>query len=154
MSGIEFKGDKSIEDVLSECGIYASVTKGGSMLPLFRTGRDVVYIAPAARPLKKYDVILFRVGDRYVLHRIIRFTDSGYICRGDNNFFTETVSHENLVGVLIRYHRNGKSYDTDTARFRIRGALRGFSYPVRLVLRKARRLCGRLIRKIKGGKNG
>lgn len=153
MSNIELSEHRSIEEILSSLGVYASVTKGGSMLPLLRAGRDAVYIVPLTRPLKKYDVILFRQGEKYILHRIIKFTEGGYICRGDNNFFTESVAYGDVIGVLIRYQGNGKTHEADTSAFRLRGALVGISYPVRLLWRKARRLGVRLLRKIKGEKN-
>ena len=148
MSGIELNGDKSVEDVLSSAGIYASVTKGYSMYPMLRSGRDVVYIIPLENKPKMHDVILFRTGEKYVLHRIIKITDKGYITRGDNNFFKEYVPAEAVIGVLIRYFKNGKNYATDTLRQRTYARYLRISYPLRFVLRKTRNLLGKIKRKL------
>ena len=66
-----------IEDVLRQEGGYASPTHGVSMYPLLRDGRDSVVIRPPEGRLRKYDVPLYRVGPKYVLHRIVRVLPDG-----------------------------------------------------------------------------
>ena len=61
----------SIEDILEKEGSYAALTDGVSMRPLFKTHRDMVVLTPPDGELKKYDVVLYRVVDKYILHRII-----------------------------------------------------------------------------------
>ena len=41
-----------VERELSERGSFASITKGVSMRPLFRTCRDMIVISPIEKPLK------------------------------------------------------------------------------------------------------
>ena len=60
------------------------------MWPFIREGRDLLLIIPAERPLKKYDIPLYRRDNgQYILHRIIGRDESGYIMRGDNRSVKE-----------------------------------------------------------------
>jgi hypothetical protein len=76
----------SPERELKENGVYASITRGVSMRPLFKTHRDVVIVRTPIRPYKKYDVVLYTAADKYVLHRIIGKRDGAYVIRGDNTY--------------------------------------------------------------------
>lgn len=47
--------------------------KGHSMRPLLRDGRDIAVLAPCRGEEVRYgDVLLFRSGGRYILHRVLR----------------------------------------------------------------------------------
>ena len=78
-----------IEDVLASEGVYAATTWGTSMYPMLRSGRDTVILRPPQGRLRCYDVPLYRVGEKYVLHRVIRVLPEGYLIRGDNCLTTE-----------------------------------------------------------------
>ena len=97
---------RSYEDVLAEDGVLCYRTVGGSMLPLIRTGKDVVIIKPPKGRLGKYDVALFKRPSAtgtsaYVLHRVLRVNSDGtYWIVGDNCSSGETVAEENVIGVL------------------------------------------------------
>ena len=68
-----------IEDILRQEGFYTSTTRGISMYPMLRDGRDTVIIRPPEGRLRKYDVPLYRVGPKYVLHRVIQVLPDGYV---------------------------------------------------------------------------
>ena len=78
-----------IEDVLREKGLYVSTTAGVSMYPMLRDRRDTIMIRPAEGRLKKYDVPLYRRGEAYVLHRIVKVLPDSYVICGDNCFKKE-----------------------------------------------------------------
>ena len=91
MSNIEFY-DSTVERELSESGVYASVTKGTSMRPLFKTHRDVVLLRKCTAEPRKYDVVLYKTKDgKYILHRIVKVLPDRFVIRGDNTFVREYV---------------------------------------------------------------
>ena len=72
----------TIEEALESQGFYMSTTVGVSMFPLLRNRRDTILIRPVTEPLKKYDVPLYKRGNNYVLHRIVKITQGGYVICG------------------------------------------------------------------------
>ena len=76
---MENKETRSVEEALRENGVYISTTSGVSMRPLFANRRDTVIISPVNGRLKKYDVPLYRRGDQYILHRIVKVLPDSYV---------------------------------------------------------------------------
>ena len=100
---------KSIDDVLSENGIFVSTTVGLSMYPMLRNRKDTIMIERYQGRLKKYDVPLYRSGSRYVLHRIIEVRSDSYVIRGDNCYVNEYgITDEQILGVLTGIYRGTK----------------------------------------------
>ncbi len=140
-----------IKEELLAHGSYASVTRGVSMKPLFKTGRDMVIIKPPVAPLKKYDVVLYTgAGNRYTMHRIIAVKETEYIVRGDNTFRREHVPKQNVIGILTEFNRKGKHHTTDELSFKIYSRFWHYLYPVRFLLHKIRVLLGKIYHKIFG----
>ena len=52
--------DSALEAELMTSGVYASVTKGVSMSPLFKTNRDMIILKRPERDLKRLDVVLYK----------------------------------------------------------------------------------------------
>lgn len=99
-----------IEEYLKKNGIYVGLTKGVSMRPMLRAGRDTILISPVSGRLKKYDVPLYRRGETYVLHRVVGVRENGYVICGDNCSQKEyDVTDAQIVGVLSGFRR-GKTY--------------------------------------------
>ena len=74
----------SYETLIAAAGSVVIEPRGISMLPFLKEGRDSVrLVSPTAAP-RKYDIVLYRVRDEYVLHRIIGFDGDNYIICGDN----------------------------------------------------------------------
>jgi signal peptidase I len=136
----------SIEHELERHGSYASVTKGYSMAPLFKTHRDVVIIEKPQREIRRLDVVLYRGSNEkeYVLHRVIRVKGDLLIIRGDNNFFKELLTKDKIVGVLTQFNRNGKEATVNDLGYRLYSHLWYAIYP----LRYAKHLFCRIARKI------
>ena len=63
-------------------------------------------------PLKRGDVALYRNSrDDYVLHRVVKAVAGGYVIRGDNCFWKETVPAGRIVGVMAGYYADeGEQY--------------------------------------------
>ncbi|MBQ7540774.1 MAG: S24/S26 family peptidase [Clostridia bacterium] len=130
----------SFERVLDAEGVLVYRIEGISMLPLLRQKRDIVVITKPQGRLKKYDVALYRrQTGNYVLHRVVKVTDSGYVIRGDNLFFDETdITDNEIVGVLSRFRRRGREYSVNALSYRLYARLWVGTYRLRRFLRLAK----------------
>lgn len=72
--------------------------KGHSMLPFIQPG-DSVIIEIGKKDIKKYDVVLYKKGDRSILHRVLDKKGNEYIICGDNEDIYDKVSEEQIIGV-------------------------------------------------------
>lgn len=142
----------NIESVLLSEGRYISTTKGVSMLPMIKTGRDVVIVEPKNGRLKKYDVALYRRGEAYVLHRVVEVTDDGYIIRGDNTYADEVVPEADVFGVLTEYYRGKKLIPVTDEKYQKYAEKRVKSYPQRRKRHLFKRKIKNFIKKIIGRK--
>ena len=138
-----------IERQLELHGSYASVTRGPSMCPLFKTSRDMVIIKKPTADFKKYDIVLYTgAGNKYTMHRIIGFKGDTLVIRGDNTYVKEYVSPSRVIGILTEFNRNGKRHSTGEFSFKVYSRFWNFIYPVRFLLFKARNLLGKIYHKI------
>ena len=90
----------SIQEALEQNKRCYFQPKGASMKPLLTQGESTVVIEKLTRPAAIGDVILFRLGDRNILHRVIGFENGSIVTRGDNNFFNEYVSESDVLGIM------------------------------------------------------
>lgn len=126
-----------VEEVLGNKGIYVSTTVGTSMYPMLRNRRDTVIIRPITGRLKKYDVPLYKRGDDYILHRIVKVTANGYVICGDNCLNREfNITDEQIVGVLRGVYRDDKEVNMDGIRYRLYCRLWVALYPLRYILKR------------------
>ena len=138
----------SVEREIEENGAYVLKTSGASMLPLFKSGRDIVIVSKPTHPLKKYDVALYRgAGGRYILHRVIRVNEGGYVMRGDNTFYNESVGASDVVGVLTAFIRGDKRHEISELGYKFYSRLWHFIYPIRLFFEKCKRLWRKIFKK-------
>lgn len=91
--------------------------KGNSMIPLLRNGRDKVLLSPCRKKeLKPMDVVLFKYGGKYVLHRIIKRDGARLYIQGDGSFVAkEECCLDDVVGkveAIIRPSGNMISVDS------------------------------------------
>ncbi len=147
---IIFEGSKSIEDVLEKEGVIAAVISGVSMSPLLKTHRDMVVLTRVDGILKKYDIALYKSGDKYVLHRVIKVLADKkvYIIRGDNTYRKETVPFESVLAYLTSFNRKGKSISCKKISYRFYSAFWNFIYPFRNFLRRYKNWLGKIYRKL------
>lgn len=104
----QFSDKLNLKELMQTEGRFVGTTSGVSMLPMIKSGRDVVVIEKKTERLKPWDVALYTRGDSYVLHRVISVTDFGYIIRGDNCYSDERINEENVIGVLSSYFKGEK----------------------------------------------
>ncbi len=138
----------SAEQVLEEKGFFVTTTSGVSMLPLFSDRRDRIVIKPVSERLKKYDVPLYRRGNKLVLHRVIKVKEDHYIIRGDNCVERELVKDEQIVGVLTEFYRKGKKHTAEDFGYKLYSRLWVFVSPAIILCKKAKSLLSRIYHKI------
>lgn len=147
----------SFEDVLKQHGRIVYPNQGKSMLPLLREGRDLAVIDP--RPtdkdglpirLCKYDTVLYKSGDKYILHRILKVLPQGYITCGDNNYFCEYgIRDEQIIGVLTGVVRDGVETPVSDRKYRIYVHLWCDLFPIRAGILWIRMMLCRIKNKLK-----
>lgn len=139
------------------------------MLPLIREKTDLLEIQrKGTERFKKYDVVLYKADQQYILHRIVNVKKDSYITAGDHNAYLEYgIADSQIIGVLKRIIRNGKSIQMDSKMYLLYSHLWCFLFPVRKmliccgkalstckhhglnVLKKAIKMCFRLLMAIK-----
>lgn len=94
--------------------------RGLSMLPMLRQDIDSVVISAIAKPLRKYDILLYqRKNGKYVLHRVIKAREP-YTCIGDNQFAAEPgLSHLQMLAVVTGFYRDEQFYLVKNPGYRV-----------------------------------
>ncbi|MBO4692875.1 MAG: S24/S26 family peptidase [Clostridia bacterium] len=117
------KREQSLAVILEEIdnkGEAFCYTKGFSMLPMLKEGRDISVLQALPDTLCPGDVVLFVRPDRndeLVLHRIVKaVSPEKFLIRGDNTFWDEPVMLENIKAVLKGFFRKGKYRDCKTSK--------------------------------------
>ena len=145
--------NKDIERILSEEGVYVSSVVGSSMYPMLREGRDTVAITPVSGRLKKYDVALYRVGEKYVLHRVVRVLSDSYVCCGDNCVVLEKgICDGDVVGVLEKVWQGERELDLHSLRYRFYSRRKVLGFLPRKIWRRLYGAISRRIKKLFGKK--
>ncbi len=110
----------SIEELLLKEGAYVSVVVGHSMEPMLKERVDTVTVVPIPDRLKKYDVALYRVGEKYVLHRVVKVLPDSYVMCGDNCVVLERgITDADVLGRLERVWRGEKEVRLHGIKYRI-----------------------------------
>ena len=125
----------TFEEMLDEKGYFLYTNLGYSMMPLLRPRKDIIEIRKKnSDRCRKYDIILYKRHDYYVIHRILKVLPGGrYIIAGDHNFFLEKdITDEDILGVVTRVIRNGKSINMDDIVYQGYVHLWCDFYPVRM----------------------
>lgn len=143
----------NIKELLLSDGKYVGTTMGVSMRPMIVSGRDVVVIERKTQRLKPLDVALYMRNDKdYVLHRVLKVTETGYIIRGDNCYSDEIVKEEDVIGVLTQYFKKEKPVMMDDKKYLRYVKRRLFWYKPRRFFVKIKAKLGRIAKRIIKGK--
>ncbi len=139
------------EKLLNEQGYIIDTNKGFSMMPLLRQRHDIFEIRKKGPGrCRKYDVVLYKRGDKYILHRILRVRPDGYLIAGDACSVVERdIKDEHILGVMTRVIRDGKEITTDNKWYKLYVHLWCDVYPVRMVILRIKRFIKRCIGFIK-----
>ncbi len=100
----------SFEEILKTRGVAVYTCVGCSMLPFLRHRKDIVEIRPVSKKPRKYDIVLYKQGDVYILHRILEVRTNDYVLCGDHNIWREYgITDSQILGVVTRVVRDGKT---------------------------------------------
>ena len=121
----------SFEQYLDEYGelVYSNV--GVSMMPMIRQGKDTFTLKKKTERCRKHDVVLFKRGKSYVLHRVVKVLKDGYMVRGDTCPRAEYVPESNVIAVMTGFTRNGRNCDLNSLTYKIYIHTWSTIYPVR-----------------------
>ena len=138
----------SFEELLERDGKLTYRTRGTSMNPMLRQDRDLVTVEVPKERLKPGDAALYKRGDKYVLHRVLRAEEGYYLIRGDNTYALEKVPEEAVLGVLTSFVRKGKTYRATDRGYLLYVRVWCVLYPVRFLFAKSRRLAVAFARRL------
>ncbi|MBO4928276.1 MAG: S24/S26 family peptidase [Clostridiales bacterium] len=149
-------GRAQIEE-LEKNGKYFSVPRGVSMWPMIRNKEGIVEIHKLDHTARRYDVVMYTRGqEQGVIHRVLHVRDKDYIIVGDNCWQKEYVPKDRVMGIAVRFYRNGKWYEMDHLGYRIYTHIWTDFFFIRRPLiylrERSRSFFRRLRRKIKGNK--
>ncbi len=141
----------NIESYLREHGELTYHNKGVSMLPMLKAGRDLFHLqAKSAARCKKYDVVLYKRGRSYVLHRIVEVRPNDYVILGDNCINKEYgITDENILGVLTSFVRNGHEISVDDPIYQVYSKVWYWIYPLRRFGMRLRGKASRVWKRVK-----
>ena len=126
--------------------------EGDSMRPLIRRGKDPVTIIPLQRPLKKGDVVLFHLGEKYIVHRVWKLKPGLVQTFGDHCWNPEPwFPQEQVLGQVVRYQRSGRMHHLDTPAARAWGLIWMALHPARRMYFRFRHLAGKILKKLLKG---
>ncbi len=128
--------------------IHGSLTyrfQGVSMMPMLRQDKDIfTVIKKTEERCKKYDVVLYRRGEQYVLHRIVKVQPDGYIILGDNCMYKErNIRDADIIGVLVSFCRNNMTISVNNLWYRFYSRIWYYLYPLRFSLMWLRNKIGK-----------
>ena len=124
-----------IEDILQQEGYYISTSVGNSMLPFLRDRTDTIIIKKSTY-YKKFDVVLYKSKDKYILHRIISISKDIYHIRGDNCYYDEYIPSKDIIGVMSECYRGEHRVNLNGILYKLYVYYRVYLYPIRLLIKK------------------
>ena len=130
----------TFEEIINTKGFIAYTNVGYSMMPLLRQKKDIIEIKKNnSDRYKKYDVVLYKHGKQYILHRNLKVLPDRYVVAGDHNTFLDPpVTDDMILGVMTRVIRDGKSITPDNFWYKVYVHLWCDFYSMRVFLLKAK----------------
>lgn len=128
----------TFEEMLNKDGVLIYTNVGISMMPLLRQKKDIIEIKrKEPGRCKKYDVVLYKRGKKYILHRVLKVLPDGYLIAGDHCTIIERdIKDKNILGIMTRVLRNGKTITPDNFWYKVYVHLWCDCYPVRMWILK------------------
>ena len=97
-----------VDDLLKEGREVVITPKGNSMLPFIRNGRDEVVLTRLVRPAEIGDILLVKIVDRFIMHRVFAVDGDAITLMGDGNVYgKEHCSHSDVIGIVTEVRRSG-----------------------------------------------
>lgn len=97
-----------ILEKLETAGKVSLTVKGNSMFPFFQDGKTSVTLKKAPVKLKKYDICMYHVGKKVVLHRLIKISQDDCVFMGDGLRIKEYIKQKEIFAIVSSYQTKGK----------------------------------------------
>lgn len=138
------------EEYLEQNGTLTYRNVGVSMLPLLKQGRDLFTLEKKSEQrCKKYDVVLYRRKQRYILHRIIKVREEDYVILGDNCVNKEFgIRDEDILAVMTSFVRKGKKISCDNKAYKLYSQMIVAVYPLRRCVWKIKIFANKILKSI------
>ncbi len=139
----------SFEEYLRQHDTLTYTNVGVSMLPLLRQGKDLFTVCrKGPERCRKGDVVLYRRGKDYVLHRVVEVRPEDYVILGDNCIAMEYgIRDADILGVMTGYVRGGREHSTKEAGYRLYSFLMLHTIGPRVFVKKCRIRAARLLKR-------
>lgn len=99
----------NLAEEIAEKGFSVLMTNGDSMFPLIKENNSRVIVEKPVFPLKKYDVAVYKRGNRYIMHRVVKVKNGRYYTCGDNRIrIDKNVTEADIVAVMRGVCTDGK----------------------------------------------
>ena len=97
-----------VDELLREGKEVVITPKGNSMLPFIRNGRDEVVLTRLKRPAEVGDILLVKIGTRFVMHRVFEAEEDKITLMGDGNIVgKEYCTISDVIGIVTEIHKYG-----------------------------------------------
>ena len=151
------KDRMTFEDELVRYGRFVYTNQGRSMMPMLRENRDLLIVESIPQNdnsmkmrCHKFDVVLYKRGERYIIHRILKVLPDGYIICGDNNWRREyDIDDTKILGKLTAFVRDGTEISVTDRKYMLYVHLWCDFYHVRAAVLWIRSVLSRIKRKIR-----
>ena len=99
--------------VLDETDTVRIPVNGTSMRPFLKEGRDKVVLTKAdADLIQKGDIVVYKKGGSFLLHRVVSVDGEAFSIMGDNETTPDCgISHQAVVATVVSVERCGKVID-------------------------------------------
>ena len=123
--------------------------RGVSMLPMLRQRKDTVEIAPLPERLERYDLPVYQYpSGKVVMHRVVRVEEDCYICRGDNTYADERITHDMMIAKVTAFKRGSKRIEVTNLLYQAYVHVWVAIYPLRRAVVPVKRKMVRFLRKL------
>ena len=97
-----------VDELLREGKEVVITPKGNSMLPFIRNGRDEVVLTRLTRPAEIGDILLVKLGTRFVMHRVFEAEGEKITLMGDGNIAgKEHCVFSDVIGMVTEIRKRG-----------------------------------------------
>ena len=98
-----------VDELLREGKEVVITPKGNSMLPFIRNGRDEVVLTRLTRPAEVGDILLVKLGTRFVMHRVFEAEGEKITLMGDGNISgKEHCTFADVIGIVTEIRKGRK----------------------------------------------
>ena len=128
--------------------MWISTTAGTSMWPMLRDRRDTIVVCPVEERLHPYDIALYKRGNTYILHRVIKANKGSYRIIGDNCLAYEEVPESDILGRLDEFWRGERRCNPRSGTWLLYARIWHALLPIRKVLKRIHVAAKRVAKKI------